>query len=47
MSACGEQLDGDVDAWVEEHLAASPEWAPEQYARIREFLGGGTPAADE
>ncbi|WP_328957991.1 hypothetical protein [Kitasatospora purpeofusca] len=50
METYDERLGRYIDAWVEDQLAASPGWAPEQYASIRRYLeGGSTPAvaADE
>ncbi|WP_197084641.1 hypothetical protein [Saccharothrix sp. ST-888] len=45
MNAYDERLGRDIDAWVEDQLATSPEWAPEQYVSIRQQLEGSTPAA--
>ncbi|WP_188303151.1 hypothetical protein [Streptomyces sp. CBMA123] len=45
MDTYDEQLGRDIDAWVEEQLAASPKWAPERYAAIRQHLEGSEPAA--
>ncbi len=44
MDTYDERLGRDIDAWVEDQLAASPEWAPEQYASIRQYLVGDTPS---
>lgn len=38
MDTYDERLGKDMDAWVEAQRAASPEWAPEQYAGIRRHL---------
>src|SRR5215203_1034191 len=47
MDSCYEELGGNMDAWVEEQLAASPEWAPEHYVSIRQRLEGDSPSADQ
>ncbi|MFF7991959.1 hypothetical protein ACFZDG_19460 [Kitasatospora xanthocidica] len=47
MGTQDEQQGEGIDAWVAEQLAASPEWTPERYARIRQLLEGGTTAAGE
>ncbi|MFE9425310.1 hypothetical protein ACFYNO_20325 [Kitasatospora sp. NPDC006697] len=44
MDTHDEQLGRDMDAWVEEQLAASPAWSPERYASIRQRLEGSEPA---
>jgi hypothetical protein len=38
MDTYDERLGEDIDAWVEDQLAASPEWALEQYVSIRKHL---------
>lgn len=44
MDTYDEELGKSIDAWVEAELAASPEWAPEKYASIRQHLEGSEPA---
>ena len=48
MDAYGDELAGSIDAWGEEQLAASPEWASEHYVsilrRCRDATACGTPA---
>ncbi len=47
MDTYDEELDGNIDAWVQEHLRASPEWAPERYVSIRQHVEGDTPSAGQ
>ncbi|RPE32889.1 hypothetical protein EDD38_1159 [Kitasatospora cineracea] len=47
MDTYDERLRKDIDAWVEEQLAASPEWGPEKYLTIRQHLEGDTPSAGQ
>ncbi|MEU8783078.1 hypothetical protein [Streptomyces sp. NPDC048637] len=43
MDTYDEQLGRDIDAWVEDQPAASPE----RYASIRQHLEGDLPAVDQ
>ncbi|GHF61716.1 hypothetical protein ABZ616_13925 [Streptomyces noursei] len=31
-------FDAEIDAWVADQLAASPDWTPEHYARVWAYL---------
>ncbi len=44
MDTYDEELDKNIDAWVEAELATSPEWGPEKYANIRRRLEDSAPA---
>ncbi|MCC9308693.1 hemerythrin domain-containing protein [Kitasatospora sp. RB6PN24] len=41
-----EQMSKAIDAWVEDHLATSPQWTPEQYAGVRQHLEGDAPSGE-
>ncbi|MFJ2767609.1 hypothetical protein [Streptomyces sp. NPDC087300] len=40
MDTQDDQVGGEIDAWGADQLAASPEWAPEQYVHVRSCLEG-------
>ncbi|MGV9271651.1 hypothetical protein ACWDRR_44220 [Kitasatospora sp. NPDC003701] len=44
MDTYDEELDKNIEAWVEAELAASPEWGPEKYDIIRRRLEDSAPA---
>ncbi len=46
MSTSGDGLEAEIDAWVEEHIARSPAWTPEQWASILAHLESGEAAKE-
>ncbi|MFE9425299.1 hypothetical protein ACFYNO_20265 [Kitasatospora sp. NPDC006697] len=41
MSASSDDQEAKIDAWVERHIARSPDWTPDQLASIFAVLGDG------
>ncbi|MFC1407375.1 hypothetical protein [Streptacidiphilus cavernicola] len=44
MSTSSDDLEAEIDAWVEEHIARSPAWSSERWASILAILGNGEEA---
>lgn len=43
MDTYDKELGQEIDAWVQDQLAASPEWAPEVYVSILQHLETDAP----